>query len=114
MDFYHQVYELVRNVPYGRVATYGQIAALVGSPRAARMVGTALRALHDRTDVPWHRVISGRGIISIENLEHPAEEQANLLLAEGVIVSLHEGVYVVDLKKYQWHPGLHITQREPL
>lgn len=102
MDFADIVYEKVRLIPRGMVATYGQIAALAGSPRAARMVGTALRRLPATTDVPWHRVINGKGYISIENLEVPAEEQANKLMAEGVVVTLENGLFVVDLKQYLW------------
>ncbi|MFQ5528739.1 MAG: MGMT family protein [Gemmatimonadota bacterium] len=58
------VYEVVRRIPRGRVATYGQVAALAGSPGAARQVGYALAALDAGTTVPWHRVLNSRGGIS--------------------------------------------------
>jgi len=103
-DFYNKVYRIARQIPKGHVATYGQIAALLSTPRAARMVGTALRSLPDDSDVPWHRVISGKGIITIENMEHPTEEQANLLMAEGVIVTKVDGEYTINLKEYLWSP----------
>ena len=64
MPFYEQVYEWVRQVPPGKVVTYGQVAALLGSPRSARAVGYALRYLPRGTDVPWQRVINHRGEIS--------------------------------------------------
>lgn len=102
MDFHERVYEVVRRIPYGQVATYGQVAAAVSFPRAARMVGSALRALPEKSDVPWHRVIGSKGIITIENMEHPAEEQANMLMAEGVAVSIQDGEYAVDLSRYLW------------
>ena len=64
--FFERVYALVRRIPRGRVATYGQVAALVGVPRGARAVGWALRALSEAraARVPWHRVVGGGGRIS--------------------------------------------------
>lgn len=58
------VYDVVRQIPRGMVATYGQVAALAGSPGAARQVGYALAALPTLTTVPWHRVLNARGTIS--------------------------------------------------
>ena len=68
--------KFISAVPVGRVATYGQIAAMAGSPRAARMVGGILRDLPENSQVPWQRVINQRGMISIENLAVPKSEQA--------------------------------------
>jgi methylated-DNA-protein-cysteine methyltransferase-like protein len=56
---------VVRRIPPGRVATYGQVAALAGLPRQARLVGYALHAVADGSDVPWHRVINAQGRISL-------------------------------------------------
>jgi len=66
MPFFERVYEAVRAIPRGRVATYGQVARLVGVPRGARAVGWALRALDPRRAraVPWHRVVGAGGRIS--------------------------------------------------
>lgn len=58
------VYEVVRQIPSGMVASYGQVAALAGSPGSARQVGYALAALPDSSNVPWHRVLNARGTIS--------------------------------------------------
>lgn len=102
MNFYQEVYRLVRQIPAGKIATYGSIAAAISTPRAARVVGFALRALPENSDVPWQRVIAASGTISIENMEHPAEEQAQLLQREGVEVALRDGVYHIDLQKYFW------------
>ena len=82
--------------------TYGQIAAALSSPRASRMVGTALRSLPEGSSVPWHRVISSKGRISIQNMDHPAEEQANLLMAEGIVVRREQDAFCVDLARYLW------------
>lgn len=100
MNFYQQVYQIVKKIPKGRVATYGQIAGLISTPRAARVVGFALRLLP--TGIPWQRVINSRGMISIENLDCPKELQANLLKKEGIKVTLKQGNYWVDLNKYSW------------
>jgi methylated-DNA-protein-cysteine methyltransferase related protein len=100
MTFYQNVYRLTRAIPVGKVATYGQIAAVLGSPRAARMVGTALSHLGYATDVPWQRVINRYGMISIENLAVPKDEQARLLRHDGIEVTEQEGNFFVDLNRY--------------
>ncbi len=102
-DFYDTVYGAVRRIPRGRVATYGQVAALLGKPKAARLVGWALNACPD--DVPWQRVINREGMISIENLRASKELQAGLLRAEGVQVDEKEGNFWIDLKRYGWKPA---------
>lgn len=97
--FFKRVYVLVRRIPRGRVATYGQIARLAGAPGAARTVGWALHALPKRSGVPWHRVINARGGISTSCLTHPADEQKLLLIEEGIRVTKSG---MVDLARYQW------------
>ncbi len=86
------------------MATYGQIAALIGSPRAARMVGWALHEVvgEKAEAIPWQRVINREGRISIVNLAHPTEEQTFLLKSEGVEIKKIDDNYFVDLKRYQW------------
>jgi methylated-DNA-protein-cysteine methyltransferase-like protein len=84
------------------VASYGQIASLISTPRAARIVGYAMR--YAPSDVPWQRVISGSGRISIENIQHPAEEQARLLEQEGIVVQRRAHAFFVDIKKFGWKP----------
>jgi O-6-methylguanine DNA methyltransferase len=82
--FATRVYQLVRSIPRGRVASYGAVAAVLGKPRAARGVGQALRTLPDGSDVPWWRVINGRGEVSIGGLLHGRRLQRALLEGEGV------------------------------
>lgn len=96
------MYAAVRRVPPGRVATYGQIAALAGRPGAARQAGYALAALPPDSDVPWHRVINARGEISARRTSGPFEAiQADLLRAEGVLLDDRGRV---DLKRFRWVP----------
>lgn len=105
-NFFALVYQLTKHIPRGRVATYGQIAALLGSPRAARMVGWALHILPpDKLQtVPWHRVINREGRISTTCADHTCSQQARLLKKEKVTVTMRHGNYFVDLHTYLWRP----------
>ena len=100
--FFRQVYDLVRQIPAGRVATYGQIALYLGNPQGARTVGWAMRAAPE--DVPWQRVINSQGRIS-ERGRPPDDvvHQRALLESEGIVFS-REGR--VDLRVYQWEGPL--------
>ena len=100
-NFFEKVWTVVRHIPCGKVATYGQIAAILENPRAARTVGWALHALPDGTDVPWHRVISSKGRISMDCFEHDPNLQRLLLEQEGVVFDERD---YVDLKIFQWRP----------
>lgn len=93
------VIAVVRRIPEGKVATYGQVARLCGYPRHARQVGYALAALPQGSNVPWHRVINSRGEVSERLMPGADEYQRILLEAEGVEFGLHGRV---DLHKYQW------------
>ena len=99
ISFYEHVYALVRQIPPGAVVTYGQVAALLGAPRAARAVGYALRFLPAGTNVPWHRVINHRGQISLRTPVESPLLQRLLLEEEGVVFDA-EGR--VDLSIYRW------------
>ncbi|MEN8376840.1 MAG: methylated-DNA--[protein]-cysteine S-methyltransferase [Gemmatimonadota bacterium] len=99
---YAAIYAVVREIPPGRVATYGQIAALAGRPGAARQVGYALAALRAEADVPWHRVINVRGEVS-ERRGGTAYEhiQRDVLVAEGVEFDERGRI---DLARFRWDP----------
>jgi len=100
-NFFDRVYAVVRRIPRGKVASYGQIAALLGHPQAARTVGWALNALRDNDidDVPWQRVINSRGRISISRADLGAELQQALLEEEGVEFDPRG---YVDLRRFGW------------
>lgn len=108
MILFKDFYRLVKKIPKGRVATYGQIAVLCGYPRAARMVGWALHQLPANMirQVPWWRVINREGRVSTTCMDHTAQEQALLLKKEKINVEYRDGNYFVDLKKYLWRPML--------
>lgn len=103
MNFYQRVYRIVKTIPRGQVMTYGQIAAMISSPRAARVVGFAMRAAIDK-EIPWQRVINSHGMISIVNPAATKQLQAARLRADGVAVTEKQGNYYVDLKTYLYHP----------
>jgi methylated-DNA-protein-cysteine methyltransferase related protein len=97
---YARIYAVVRRIPKGRVATYGQIAELAGLPRQARQVGYALAALGDAR-VPWHRVINARGEISLRSRSGPEQLQRLLLEREGVAFDAKGRV---ALARHLWQP----------
>jgi methylated-DNA-protein-cysteine methyltransferase related protein len=98
--FFREVHRLVRRIPRGKVATYGQIAEMLGRPRAVRAVGTALRRLGGPLArvVPWHRVVNSAGRISLRDREW-MELQRELLEREGVRFT-RQGA--VDLRLARW------------
>lgn len=102
MTFKEQVIRKIKEIPSGEVATYGQIAALAGSPRAALMVGRILHQSSESERLPWQRVINSQGRISIINMAFPAELQAQLLRGEGVKVEKRAGSYYIDLSRFLW------------
>jgi methylated-DNA-protein-cysteine methyltransferase-like protein len=83
VGFFQQVHAIAKRIPRGRVATYGQIAAMLEHPHASRTVGWAMRALPEGSDVPWHRVVNAAGRISLRGSEG-AEEQRRLLESDGI------------------------------
>lgn len=97
MDFYRRVARVCCAIPYGRVATYGQIAMLCGKPRNARQVGYALnRRIEDK--VPAHRVVNHQGCLSGAAAFAVPDLQKRLLEMEGVMINGDQ----VDLKKFGW------------
>lgn len=95
---YDMIYEVVKQIPFGRVATYGQVAKLAGLPRQARLVGYALNALQDDS-VPWHRVINSKGEISKRSTGVCESLQREMLEDEGVVFSRDNRI---SLEKYRW------------
>lgn len=96
---YLRIYDVVRRIPRGRVATYGQVAELAGLEGHARQVGYALHALPSSIDIPWHRVINARGEVSPRSGGDSHELQRLLLESEGVHFDARGRT---DLKKHRW------------
>lgn len=101
MSTYDDIYRIVRQIPEGQVATYGQVAELAGLYGKPRLVGYALYRVDMRlSDIPWHRVINAKGEISHSPLRHGTDSlQRSLLEQEGIQFS-PEGK--INLREYQW------------
>ncbi|ENW24908.1 MULTISPECIES: MGMT family protein [Acinetobacter] len=90
---------VVSQIPYAKVATYGQIARLAGLPQHARLVGRVLSHLEENTDIPWYRVINAQAKISLNKLDSSGQNiQQQKLIQEGIVLDGDR----VDLKRYQW------------
>jgi methylated-DNA-protein-cysteine methyltransferase related protein len=98
--FTERVVNIIKNIPEGKVMTYGQIAKEAGSPRAARQVVRALHSMSRKHRLPWHRVVNSKGQIALQD-DESYNEQLFSLESEGVQVGLHG---VINLEKYQYHP----------
>lgn len=96
---FERIYEIVRQIPYGQVATYGQIAALAGNKRLSRVVGYALHVNPDPATIPCYRVVNRLGEVSRAFAFGGGNRQVELLEAEGV--QFIDGR--VDMKHYQWN-----------
>lgn len=103
-SIHQRIYAAVKKIPRGKVATYGQIAALAGMPRHARQAGYALAATPDGVKIPWHRVINAQGRISLRmrHWESGSDDLQRVLLeAEGVSF---DRTGKVNLEEFQWKP----------
>jgi methylated-DNA-protein-cysteine methyltransferase-like protein len=98
---YDRIYAVVRRIPRGRVATYGQVAAIAGLGGHARQVGYALHALATERAVPWHRVVNARGQISPRAEPGGDLIQRQLLEREGVNFDAADRL---ELGRYRWRP----------
>ena len=93
------IYDMVYQIPKGKVATYGQIARLIGYPRHARQIGRALSKLDSKSNVPWHRVVNVKGKISQRGIDGTDDYQKILLEDEGIVFNKQN---TISLKIFQW------------
>lgn len=100
-SFFERVITTIRKIPRGKVATYGQIAALAGKPRAARQVAWILHSSSDKHRLPWHRVINRNGKISLPKYGG-YEVQRALLVKEKIVFDENDRI---DSAKFQWRAG---------
>jgi methylated-DNA-protein-cysteine methyltransferase-like protein len=100
---YQRIYAVVRRIPEGRVATYGQVASLAGLAGRARQVGYALHALPEGTAIPWHRVVNAGGGISLRSMPGSELVQRGLLEREGIRLDPRGRV---PLARVGWRPRL--------
>lgn len=95
-----RVWQVLSQVPDGKVVSYGQLAEMAGLPGAARWVGSTLRKLPDGTPLPWHRVITSQGRIAFPADSDSARRQRELLRREGVVITGNK----VNMALYRWQP----------
>ena len=100
-NFFERVYEIVRQIPEGKVTSYGAIAKALGAARSARMVGWAMNASHNLDDVPAHRVVNRIGMLSGKHHFEGTNLMQQLLENEGIKVVENQ---IIDFEKHFWEP----------
>ena len=101
-NFFEKVYKVVRLIPFGRVTSYGTIGAYLGAERSARMVGWAMNKAHNLDDVPAHRVVNRKGLLTGKHHFDGTNLMQQLLENEGVDVIENQ---IQDLEKVFWDPS---------
>lgn len=101
-SFFEDVWDVARQIPEGRVTSYGAIAQYLGAKSSARMVGWAMNAVHSIKDIPAHRVVNRNGMLSGKAHFSPPEKMERLLKKEGIRVKEDT---VQDFKKVFWDPS---------
>lgn len=101
-NFFERVYEVARQIPFGRVTSYGAIGAYLGSASSARMVGWAMNASHAMDDVPAHRVVNRKGLLTGKHHFPGSKLMQELLENEGIVVIENR---IQNLEKHFWDPA---------
>lgn len=101
LNFFERVYEVAREIPYGRITSYGEIAKYLGAARSARMVGWAMNASHNDDTVPAHRVVNSKGILTGKHHFDGTNLMQQLLESEGVII---ENNKIMNFEQLFWSP----------
>ena len=102
-NFFERVYVIARQIPEGKVTSYGAIAKALGTGRSARMVGWAMNASHNREDIPAHRVVNRKGLLSGKHHFAGTNLMQQLLENEGVKVVNNQ---IIDFEQHFWHPEI--------
>lgn len=102
-NFFERVYVIARQIPEGKVTSYGAIAKALGTGRSARMVGWAMNASHNREDIPAHRVVNRKGLLTGKHHFAGTNLMQQLLENEGVKVVNNQ---IIDFEKHFWHPEI--------
>lgn len=106
-NFFQKVYEVARLIPYGRVTSYGAIAKYLGAARSARMVGWAMNASHNMEDIPAHRVVNRKGLLTGKHHFDGTNLMQQLLENEGVQV---QDLQIIDFEKHFWDPNKELRE----
>ena len=103
VNFFERVYAVARQIPYGKVTSYGAIAKVLGTARSARMVGWAMNACHNLEDVPAHRVVNRNGLLTGKHHFEGTNLMQQLLENEGIKIKDNQ---IVDFKNHFWEPEM--------
>ena len=102
-NFFEKVYDVARQIPVGKVTSYGAIAKALGTARSARMVGWAMNAAHNLEDVPAHRVVNRKGLLTGKHHFDGTNLMQQLLENEGIEVVDNQ---IIDFEKHFWEPKM--------
>ncbi|MDR6844776.1 MGMT family protein [Flavobacterium granuli] len=104
-NFFERVYAVVRQIPYGKVTSYGAIAKVLGAARSARMVGWAMNAAHNLEDVPAHRVVNRKGLLTGKHHFDGTNLMQQLLESEGIVI---EDNQIMNFESVFWEPEMKV------
>lgn len=101
INFFEKVYRVAKQIPFGRVTSYGAIATYLGAPRSARMVGWAMKVSHNVEEIPAHRVVNRNGILTGKHHFNGTNIMQNLLESEGIKIKNNQ---IQDFESVFWDP----------
>jgi methylated-DNA-protein-cysteine methyltransferase-like protein len=104
-DFFEQVYDIVKEIPFGRVTSYGAIAQALGTKKSSRMVGWAMNACHNRPEIPAHRVVNRNGLLTGKIHFSTLTEMEERLINEGIQVKNDQ---ILEFQKIFWDPNIEL------
>jgi methylated-DNA-protein-cysteine methyltransferase-like protein len=102
LNFFEKCYEVAKRIPFGRVTSYGAIAKYLGAARSARMVGWAMNASHSNTDIPAHRVVNRKGLLTGKHHFEGVHLMQQLLESEGIFVVDNQ---IQNFQQVFWDPS---------
>jgi methylated-DNA-protein-cysteine methyltransferase-like protein len=102
-NFFQRVYAVARQIPYGKVTSYGAIAKALGAARSARMVGWAMNSSHNMEDIPAHRVVNRKGLLTGKHHFDGTNLMQQLLESEGIKIVDNQ---ILDLENHFWEPEI--------
>lgn len=104
-DFFEQVYDIIKEIPFGRVTSYGAIAQALGTKKSSRMVGWAMNACHNRPEIPAHRVVNRNGLLTGKMHFSTLTEMEERLINEGIQVKNDQ---ILEFQKIFWDPNIEL------
>ena len=102
-NFFERVYQVVKQIPYGKVTSYGAIAKAIGSAQSSRMVGYAMNASHNNLEIPAHRVVNRNGLLTGKHHFQGTNLMQQLLESEGIVVVENQ---IQNFKNHFWLPPI--------